>query len=262
MAYTIQQLSQLAGVSTRTLRYYDEMNLLKPAFTTKAGYRMYEENEVNLLQEILFFRTLDFSLEKISKLIHDPKHERMKALEAQKALFIERKAQLDELIQNIEWTLSNMRGETQMTDAQKFAALKEEMIRSNEEQYGEEIRDRYGDEIVDAANEKFKKMDKLSFDDMKKLEEAILVKLNEAFETKDPSSLPAQELAEMHKTWICSYWDTYTKKAHAGLAQTYMDDERFIKYYDPDGKGLVKFLRDAIWVYAGMTESIFLLDEK
>lgn len=256
MAYTIQQLSQLAGVSTRTLRYYDELDLLKPAFTTEAGYRMYEEDEVNLLQEILFFRALDFPLEKISKLIHDSKHERMESLQAQRALFIERKAYLDQLIQNIDFTLSSMRGEMQMTDAQKFIAFKEEIIRSNEEKYGEEIRTRYGNQTVNQANEKLKNMEQDLFDDVKKLEQAILVKLQEAFETNDPSSSLAQELAEMHKRWICHHWNTYTKKAHAGLAQTYIDDERFTKYYDPEGKGLAKFLRDAIWIYTGMEDSI------
>ena len=66
----------------------------------------------------------------------------------------------------------------------------------------------------------------------------------------------------MHKIWICRYWDTYTKKAHAGLAQTYVDDIRMKKYYDPDDRGLAKFLRDAIWIDTGMEEKVLPFDEK
>ncbi|HJA40537.1 MAG TPA: MerR family transcriptional regulator [Firmicutes bacterium] len=262
MVYTIQALSQLAGISTRTLRYYDEIGLLKPAYTTEAGYRMYEETQVNLLQEILFFRSLDFSLQKISQLIGHSNHNRLNILCEQRRLLLERKKTLDQMIETIEQTIQDEKGEIKMTDAQKFVALKERQIQENEKKYGKELRDKYGNDVMDAANERLKQMDETIFQSTKRLEKEILHQLEKAFQTGDPSGEEAKILAQMHKIWICRYWDTYTKKAHAGLAQTYVDDIRMKKYYDPDDRGLAKFLRDAIWIDTGMEEKVLPFDEK
>mgnify|MGYP004564205433 FL=1 len=67
--------------------------------------------------------------------------------------------------------------------------------------------------------------------------------------TNDPSSDLAQEAAELHKKWLCYYWEKYSKDAHAGVAQMYVYDERFKEYYDKHQDGMAEFLRDAILIY-------------
>ncbi len=79
--------------------------------------------------------------------------------------------------------------------------------------------------------------------------------LKEAFATGDPGSELAQKAADLHKLWLSFTWPSYNKEAHAGLAQMYVDDERFTKYYDKEQPGLAKFLRDAILIYTGVVEN-------
>ncbi len=81
MSYTIRQLAALSGVSTRTLRYYDEIGLLKPAFVNDAGYRFYDAPQVDRLQQILFYRQRGFELKAIRRLMDDSRFDRMKALQ-------------------------------------------------------------------------------------------------------------------------------------------------------------------------------------
>jgi hypothetical protein len=76
--------------------------------------------------------------------------------------------------------------------------------------------------------------------------------LNEAFKTGDPAGELAQKAADLHRQWLCCFWDSYTKEAHAGVAQMYVDDERFTAYYDKAQPGTAKFLRDAVLIYTGM----------
>lgn len=260
MAYSIQKLAELAGVSSRTLRYYDQIGLLAPAYITEAGYRMYECEQVDLLQEILFYRALDFPLEKIMLLLKDPKHNRMDAMKKQRELLIQKKDKLNQMIETLDVTIDHLQGGKNMADQEKFKGLKEQAIARNEEKYGKEIRGKYGDEIIDASNQKHREMTEEVYASIDQLAEEIIEQLKEAFKTNDPASEQAQKVAELHKQWICYYWPKYTKRAHAGLAQTYVDDERFQAHYDAHGKGLAKFLRDAIWIYTGMDELILPSD--
>lgn len=80
MEYTVKKLAALADVSTRTLRYYDEIGILKPARINSSGYRIYGQNEVDRLQQILFYRELEVSLEDIKEIISQPDYSSCKAL--------------------------------------------------------------------------------------------------------------------------------------------------------------------------------------
>jgi hypothetical protein len=80
----------------------------------------------------------------------------------------------------------------------------------------------------------------------------MFVSLEQAMEEGDSASSLAQKAADLHRQWLSFYWDTYTKEAHAGVAQMYVDDERFTAYYDKRRPGLAQFLRDAVHVYTGM----------
>lgn len=158
MEYTIQKLGQLAGISTRTLRYYDEIDLLKPARINSSGYRIYGPAEVNLLQQILFFRELGLPLDHIKQVIADPSFDRIAALKQHRRQLLDRKRQLDLLIANVDHTISEAEGRITMSDQEKFTGFKEQLIAENERQYGTEIREKYGADTIDKANGKLRNM--------------------------------------------------------------------------------------------------------
>ena len=250
MEYTILELAKLSGVSTRTLRYYDEIGLLKPARTNEAGYRFYGQDEVDMLQQILFYRALDMKLATIQKIIQAPDFQQKEALASHRVALLQRKQQLDQLLQTVEQTIQSLEGDIPMTNEEKFEGFKEKLIEDNEKQYGEEIRAKYGNETIDASNAKLKNMTEDQFEAAQQLEQQLLHRLKEAMETGDASSDVAMEAAELHKRWISFYWSKYTKEAHAGLAQMYVADERFTAYYDERVvPGATQFLHDAILAY-------------
>ncbi len=249
MEYSIKKLSQIAGVSTRTLRYYDEINLLKPARINSSGYRIYGAKEVDRLQQILFYKELGLNLDHIKEIINNPKFDKISALKEHKLKLLEKKKQIDMLLENVSKTLLAVEGEIIMDDKEKFAGFKRDAIEKNEKKYGKEIRQKYGDEVIDKSNEKFNNMTEEQYNEVEALAAQIIETLKNAMKTNDPSSDLAQEAAELHKKWLCYYWEKYSKDAHAGVAQMYVYDERFKEYYDKHQDGMAEFLRDAILIY-------------
>lgn len=251
MEYTVQKLGKLAGISTRTLWYYDEIDILKPARINSSGYRIYGQLEVDRLQQILFYRELDITLNDIKTIINEPSFNGENALLEHRRKLLEKREQLDLLIANVDKTISSQNGGINMSNKEKFKGFKEKSIADNEKKYGTEIRSKYGDDAVNKSNEKVKGMTQEQHDEVRKLAEDIIQTLKEAFETKDPAGEIAQKVADMHKKWLCYYWSSYSKEAHAGLAQMYVDDERFTAYYDKEQPGSAEFLRDSILIYTG-----------
>lgn len=251
MEYTVQKLAQLAGVSSRTLRYYDEIGILKPARTNSSGYRIYGQQEVDRLQQILFYRELGISLDQIKEIITAPAFDAADALKEHREKLLEKRKQLDLLITNVEKTIASAEGRTTMSDKEKFEGFKKKMIEDNEEQYGKEIREKYGDETVDKSNAKLMNMTQEEHEAVTKLAEEVNSTLAQAMETGDPAGELAQKAADLHKQWITFYWSEYSKEAHAGLGEMYVADERFKAYYDKIRPGAAEFLRDAINIYTG-----------
>jgi DNA-binding transcriptional MerR regulator len=252
MEYTVQALGKMAGVSTRTLRYYDEIGILKPARINSSGYRIYGQNEVDRLQQILFYRELGVSLESIKNILTSPSFDGASALRDHRKKLLEKREQLDLLIANVEKTIAETEGRIKMTDKEKFEGFKQKMIDDNEKKYGKEIRAKYGDEQVNKSNEKIKGMTKEQYAEAERLGAEVITTLNDAFKTGDPAGELAQKAADLHRRWLSLYWDKYTKEAHAGVAQMYVGDERFRAYYDKEQPGTAEFLRDAILIYTGM----------
>lgn len=251
MEYTVQKLAQLAGVSSRTLRYYDEIGILKPARTNSSGYRIYGQQEVDRLQQILFYRELGVSLDQIKEIITAPAFDAAGALKEHREKLLEKRKQLDLLITNVEKTISSAEGRTTMSNKEKFEGFKKKMIEDNEKQYGKEIREKYGEETVEKSNAKLMNMTQEEHEAVTKLAEEVNSTLAQAMETGDPASGLAQKAADLHKQWITFYWSEYSKEAHAGLAEMYVADERFKAYYDKIQPGAAEFLRDAIKIYTG-----------
>lgn len=252
MEYTVQKLGLMAGVSARTLRYYDEIGILKPARINSSGYRIYGQAEVDRLQQILFYRELGVSLEVIKDIVTSPVFDAEKALREHRAKLLDKRKQLDMLIANVEKTIALTEGRITMTDKEKFEGFKQKLIEDNEKKYGEEIRKKYGNDTVDKSNAKLMNMTQEDYDKVTALANEVMETLSQAFKTGDPASDLAQKAADLHKQWLTFYWSEYTKEAHAGVAQMYVDDERFTAYYDAKQPGTAAFLRDAILIYTGM----------
>ena len=241
-----QKLARLAGVSTRTLRYYDEIELLKPARLNSSGYRIYGQNEVNSLQQIMFYRELGVQLEVIREIMTTPDFDRKEALNEHLEKLVEKRNQIDLLIENVNKTIANKEGRIMMSDKEKFKGFKKDLIDENEKKYGKEIREKYGEDTVKASNAKLMNMSQEDYETVTKLSEQVNETLREAMETGDPTSDIAQKAADLHKQWLTFYWNEYSKEAHAGLGQMYVDDERFKAYYEKIKPGAAEFLRDAI----------------
>ncbi|EKQ51247.1 MULTISPECIES: MerR family transcriptional regulator [unclassified Clostridium] len=252
MEYTVQKLSKIAGISTRTLRYYDEIGILKPARINSSGYRIYGKKEVDKLQQILFYRELGVSLENINNILLSPSFDSTFALKEHRDKLLDKRNQIDMLIANVNKTIASIERGIIMNDKDKFEGFKQNIIDENEKKYGEEIRAKYGDNAIDESNKKFKNMSKEEYDKFEKLGTKVIDTLKEAFETNDPSSELAQKAADLHRQWLSYSWSNYSKEAHAGLAQMYVDDERFTAFYDKHQPGLAAFLRDAVFIYTGI----------
>ncbi|SFG14715.1 MerR family transcriptional regulator [Sporolactobacillus nakayamae] len=252
MNYSIKMLSDLAGVSTRTLRYYDKIDLLKPDFINASGYRVYGAKQVDLLQQILFFRELRFSLKEIHEMLSSPDFNLLGALTEQHKKLNAEKERLERLIATVEKTLASQKGETIMTDHEKFEGFKKEKLAQNEKRYGKEIRKKYGEDVVEKSNKQFANLSKDDYEASMAIQNEMFQNLQEALNLNDPASTPAQKAADLHRQWLCYFWPkgTYSKEAHAGLAQMYVDDPRFTSYYESKvAKGAAKMLRDAVKIY-------------
>ena len=214
----IKEVSELTGVSARTLRYYDQIGLLKPSKTSEAGYRYYGERELEILQQILFYKERGMELKQIKKIIYQKDFDIMAALREHLLELEEKRNHMEALIQTVEQTIRSMKGEYDMSDQEKFQAFKERVVRENEEKHGAEIREKYGDEEMDGG--------------------------------ANPEDECGRRIVALHKEWLGKTWKQYTKEAHAAIGNLYISDERFKMYYDKEVNGCAKFLESAIryWV--------------
>ncbi len=254
MEYTVQKLSRLAGVSPRTLRYYDQIGLLKPARISSSGYRIYGREQVDRLQQILLYREMGVDLEQIKAMLSEPCFDGLKALKEHHCKLLMRRQQLDSLIANVEKTIAMTEGRIIMTDAEKFAGFKRRLVEENEQKYGEEIRGKYGDKVVEASYQKVLDMTPQQYAEIERLSAAFNDTLKEAMASGNPGGDLAQQAADLHRQWLCYFWESYTGEAHARMAQMYVDDERFTAHYDKIQPGAAVFLRDAVQIYTGIHE--------
>ncbi len=244
MGYTVKQRSEMAGVSGRTLRYYDQIDLLKPAAVSEAGYRIYGPEQVKRLQQILFYRELGVDLQTIKQLMDSPNFNERQALLQHREQLLAKRKQLDLLLQNMEQTLTELEGGTRMSDQDRFMGFKEKLVKENEEKYGKEARQRWGDAAVDASNAKLMGLTEEKYAEAERLSQEILSSLAAAVGKEDPAGPAGRKIAELHRQWLSFFWPSYSKEAHLGLAEMYTADERFTAYYDGQaGSGATRFLR-------------------
>jgi DNA-binding transcriptional MerR regulator len=248
--YSIKQLAELAGVTTRALRFYDSIGLLCPERLAN-GYRIFGSKDVDRLQLIMFYREMDLPLEEIGRLLDADSADAGHTLSEHLATLQSRRKRLDMLIETMERTIAARQGGTPMSDNEKFEAFKKEALRDNEERYGTEIRERYGDAEVEEGNRRFVGMTQEQLAASEDVRERLEATLRQALGQDDPASEPAQRAAELHKEWLCFFWVDYSPERHKGVTQMYVDDPRFKEYYDKIAPGAAEFLRDTVWSWLG-----------
>lgn len=248
--YSVQELATLSGVSARTLHYYDEMGLLVPV-RRENNYRSYGDAEVDRLQQILLYREIGVSLTDIKRILDDPVFDEKRALHSHLASLKTQQERIGQLIASVEKTLASKERNTTMSDTEKFEGFKKKLIEENEEKYGAEIREKYGDDAVDGSNAKMMGLTEAQYQEMQSIAAEIMQLLHEGMELGDPASEVAQRACDLHRQWLNFTWKEgmYNKEAHKGLAEMYVADERFKKYYDAEVPGTAEFLRDAIAIY-------------
>ncbi|MEG0791950.1 MAG: MerR family transcriptional regulator [Gordonibacter sp.] len=249
-AYTPHELAELSGCTVRTLHHYDELGLVR-AERGDNNYRRYGPAAVDRLQQVLLYREAEVPLADIKRLLDDPAFDAREALSGHLRDLRSRRERIDKLIASVESTLAGIEGGAPMSDTQKFEAFKKDLIDQNEEKYGEEVRERWGEDAADASNAKMAGMTEDQWGRTQELQRQISEELLAGMEAGDPAGEHAQRAADLHRQWLCAFWKdgTYSKQAHAGLAEMYVADERFKAHYEAIAPGAAEFLRDAVKAY-------------
>ena len=240
----IKEFAELTGVSVRTLHYYDETGLLKPAFVDKqTGYRHYDEASLLRMQEILFYRELDFPLKVISEMLSAEDHDRQKALSDQKYLLTLKKQRLERLIEAVD---SAMKGESIMNAFDKHEY----------DQYKDEAKQRWGG--TDAYREYEKKNKGRSKDSSRVLFDGMEDVMHEfalcMMDGASPDSGAAQALVKKLQAYITENFYACTTPILSGLGQMYVADERFKNNIDKHGEGTAAFISEAIEIYCAQAD--------
>lgn len=245
--YMINEISKLTGVSIRMLHHYDKIGLLVPSKRTDANYRMYSDEDVAKLYQILLFKELEFSLQEIKTILQDENFDKEKALKEQRNLIIKKKNRLEKIIESIDDTINNFGGN--VMNKKNFKAFDYEDIKKHEEKYKEETERKYGK--TDAYKESKEKTSKYSKNDWENImgeAESIYVELSKLMD-KEPSDEQVQLLVEKWRNHITENFYSCTIEIFRGLALMYVADERFTKNIDKYGEGLAQFLSDAMNIY-------------
>ncbi len=239
MKMLIKDFAELCGVSVRTLHYYDGIDLLKPSFVDgNTGYRYYDEEALLRMQEIMFYRELDFSLKSIKEILSSPDYNKEKALREQKRLLVLKKERLERIISSID-------------GAEKGKVIMKAFDKSEFEKYKDEAKERWGG--TEAYKEYENKTNGRTKSDSDALAEgmdmimgefSVIMKKDIAHESEE-----AQELVKRLQGYITSNFYTCTKEILAGLGQMYVLDERFRNNIDRHGDGTAQFISEAISVY-------------
>lgn len=250
MSYTIKQLAELSGVTTRTLRYYDEIGLLKPAYYNQDNnYRYYDQEQLLLLQQILFYRELGFPLSDIKNIMSADNFDKIEALNSHKKLLKQSINQTNKLINTIDKTLLYLKGKTDMSnykdlfegfDEKKQREYEEYLVKSKKVPQSE----------IDSSHAKLRCMNKRDIDGYKAEGSEIILGLAKLFrDDVNPDSQSVQDLIHRHYNWICIMW-TPDQEKYIGLGQLYSEHEDFRKFYDEVELNLSDFIAKAMKIYA------------
>ena len=251
MAYTVKKISELSGVSVRTLHFYDEIGLLKPAYYGTNGYRFYEEQQLLMLQQILFFRELGLELKKIHKILTGKKFDMLVALSSHREVLRKKIGKSEELIKTIDKTIDHLKGKNKMKEQDIYQGF----ARVKQEEYERYLLNRFADgakETIAQTHENLKNWTKSDFE-KSQAEFARIIKELAALMAKNytPDSDAVQPLIDAHCKWLIGYW-TPDKDSYIGLSQCYIGFEwkEAFEAYDSEHPRLAKYLAEAMRIYA------------
>ena len=241
--YTVGKVAELSGVTIRTLHHYDEIGLLSPGGRSASGYRIYEDSDIERLQQILFYRELGFDLKEISAIVDDPRTDALGHLRRQRKLLVERMERLGAMVDAIEYEMEARTMNIRLTPEERFEVFGE----FRPEDHAEEAERRWGE--TDSYKESQRRVSKYGKEDWQRLkaeEEEIRASLAAAFEAGlAPDSEEAMAAAEDHRQHISRWFYDCSYEMHRGLTDMYVSDERFRSNYDTQTPGLAEFIRDA-----------------
>ncbi|MEW2430276.1 MerR family transcriptional regulator [Micromonospora sp. NPDC047644] len=244
MAYTVGQVAKVAGVTVRTLHHYDEIGLLSPSGRTSAGYRRYDDADLQRLQLVLYYRELGFPLEEITAIIDDPAADPAAHLRRQHELLTVRLTRLQEMVAAIEFAMEASRMNIQLTPEERFEVFGD----FDPEQRRAEAEQRWGD--TDVYRESNRRVSRYTKDDWlrNKAENEDWGRRMVAVLTSGAAadSPEAMDLAEEHRQLISRWFYECSYEIHTGLADMYLADERFTAFYENIAPGLAAYLHEAI----------------
>ncbi|MFW6175001.1 MAG: MerR family transcriptional regulator [Chloroflexota bacterium] len=244
MAYQVKAAAEMSGVSVRTLRYYDEIGLLKPSSATPAGYRLYTDSDMERLQQVLFFREMGLSLRDIKVFLDSPEFDRKKALAMHREHLVERQRRLGKLLRSVDRTLEAMEKGVDMASEWMFTGFDEGEAR----RYQEEARQRWGNDTVDESLRRTAGYTEKDWQALHAEIDQITRGVADGM-GGSPSEPVVQE-------WIGKWFATINRffdcspEMFRGLDAMYVEDPRFAEFYERRKPGLAVFMRDAMSVFA------------
>lgn len=245
--YKVKDVARITNVSIRTLHYYDEIELLTPSGRTEAGYRLYNDNDLLRLQQVLIGRSLGLPLEEIRQWLDEPTFDYAKSLRKQRTLLIERLTETNDMIAAIDRTLEALKDALHDVD---FEAIFEGF---NPGSYEDETRGRWGDsEAYAQSTQRTKDYGESEWAAIKDELNSILADAAAAMRTGTPAdSRQALDIAERHRLHVCRWFYELSRHAHVGLADLWEGDSRFRHNIDKHGEGLTGWLAAAVRAAAG-----------
>ncbi|OGT26347.1 MAG: transcriptional regulator [Gammaproteobacteria bacterium RIFCSPLOWO2_02_FULL_42_14] len=248
MAYTVNTLAKLSGVSVRTLHYYDDIGLLKPAYLGDNNYRYYEEEQLLMLQQVLFYRELGFPLTDIQKIMSNDGFDKIEALLSHKLVLKQGLDRTQELIKTIDKTIAHLRGKTKMRDEEIYFGFNSEKQKNYEEELiasGKVIKAQ-----IDESRERVKHWKKSDWDKYKNDHENINNAFAGAIERNlDPKSDEVQRLVRKHYDMIKAFWIP-NKEQYIGLGIMYTEHPDFRKFYERFHPKFPEYLSKAMKIFA------------
>lgn len=250
MSWSIAQVAQMAGITSRTLRHYDEIGLLKPAFTGDNGYRHYEEPELLRLQQILVLRELDVGLSEIATAI-DSEPDTVAALRRHHTRLLAERNRMARLAETVERTIAELeRSSTEGGSMTSEINRPENLFEGfDTSQYDDEARECWPEQFAQ-SQEYVATLTDSDTERMQREMTAGMVRMAEFMIAGTPVADPVVQ-AEIHAHYqgMCRFW-TPNANAYASLGRMYVGDERFTANYERIAAGLAEYQRDAMAVYA------------
>ncbi len=249
--YTVKQVSEIAGVSVRTLHYYDEIDLLKPSTVGENGYRYYDDAALLRLQQILFYRELGLELLHIKDVLDSPEFDLLTALKSHRAALQHRIERLHALIDTVDETILHLGGEQNMGKKKLFKAFSEK----EQKQYEREARLTYGPDNVNESIRRWESYDKKKRQAIMDEGSEIYIGLAKALRKNLPAD--SAEVQDLIRRWHehIHYFYEPTTEILRGLGELYVTDTRFTDNIDSVETGLSEYMKGAINVYVDKIET-------